>query len=48
MKRLEKGRFSWPRTADASGREITEQLQMLLAGIDFWSAHQELNYTEDA
>ena len=47
QKRLEKHRFPWPRNADAARREIDSQkLQMLLEGIDFWSAHQELHYTQ--
>ena len=37
MKRLEKGRFPWPRTAVEARREINvEHLRMVLAGIDFW------------
>ena len=47
MKRLEKGRFPWPRTAAEVRREIdAQELRMLLMGIDFWSAHEELPYTE--
>jgi len=47
QKRLEKHRFPWPRNADAARREIdNEKLHMLLDGIDFWSAHQELAYTQ--
>ncbi|GHU51918.1 transposase [Spirochaetia bacterium] len=44
QKRLEKDKFPWPE--DESGvRELTaEQLQMLLTGIDFFKAHQELFY----
>ena len=49
MKRLEQGRFPWPRTAVEVRREIdVEQLRMVLAGIDFWTAHEELKYTEVA
>lgn len=36
-KRLEKGRFTWPKTAGADSRKLTlapEALTMLLAGID--------------
>ena len=47
QKRLEKHRFPWPRSAEAAKREIDgEKLRMLLEGIDFWSAHQELPYTQ--
>jgi len=46
QKRLEKHRFPWPRNADVARREIDgEKLQLLLSGIDFWSAHSELTYT---
>jgi len=42
QKRLEKDRFPWPTNAEEA-REITrDQLAMLLSGIDFWNAHQEL------
>lgn len=44
QKRLEKHRFPWPQTAEQV-REITpDQLAMLLSGIDFWHAHERLNY----
>jgi transposase len=44
QKRLERDRFPWPKSEEAA-REITKsQLRMLLAGIDFWNAHQELSY----
>jgi transposase len=47
QKRLEKHRFPWPRDQQAVRREIDdEKLRMLLEGIDFWSAHQELAYTQ--
>jgi len=44
QKRLEKNRYPWP--ADATeARELTaEELQMLLAGIDFFKAHKELHF----
>jgi transposase len=46
QKKLEKHRFPWPRSAEQALCEIdTEKLRMLLDGIDFWSAHQELAYT---
>ena len=49
MKRLEKGRFPWPRTVADARREINvEQLRMVLAGIDFWRAHEAVKYTEVA
>ena len=33
-KRLEKGRFSWPRGADACARMRTEELLALLSGLE--------------
>jgi transposase len=45
MKRLEKARFPWPENRGEAERIDSEQLQQLLKGIDFWSAHQELYYT---
>ena len=46
-KRLEKSQFPWPRRADQAGRQIdAEELRMLLLGIDFWQAHEQLKYTE--
>ncbi|MFA5058169.1 MAG: IS66 family insertion sequence element accessory protein TnpB [Opitutaceae bacterium] len=45
QKRLERDRFPWPRTEEAA-REITcEQLRQLLDGIDFWNAHQRLEFS---
>jgi len=48
QKRLEKDRFPWPQD-EAEARELTaEELQMLLAGIDFFKAHKELFYKKVA
>jgi transposase len=44
QKRLEKEKFPWPETAEAVQELSREQLTMLLAGIDFFKAHKELNY----
>ena len=44
QKRLESDTFPWPQTEEAA-REISgEKLRMLLDGIDFWKAHQSLDY----
>jgi transposase len=44
QKRLEQDRFPWPQD-EAAAREIRpKELRMLLAGIDFWHAHQRLDY----
>lgn len=44
QKRLEKGRFPWPNTEEDARQIGTDQLMMLLAGIDFWNAHQKIEY----
>lgn len=45
LKRLEKAKFPWPE-GEARARQITfEELRMLLEGIDFWHAHQSLQYS---
>jgi transposase len=45
QKRLERDRFPWPRTEEAAREISLEQLRMLLAGIDFWNAHQSLAFS---
>jgi len=48
QKRLEENRFPWP-VDESEARELTaEELQMLLAGIDFFKAHKELKYRKVA
>jgi len=48
QKRLEKNRFPWPMD-EKEAREITsEELKMLLAGIDFFKAHKEIHYKKVA
>ena len=44
QKRLEQDRFPWPSLAGQARYITAEQLDMLLAGIDFWHAHQERSY----
>jgi transposase len=44
QKRLERDKFPWPRSEEAARELTVEQLRMLLAGIDFFSAHQGLSY----
>jgi len=44
QKRLEKDKFLWPKT-ESEARQITrQQLEMRLSGIDFFRAHQHLNF----
>jgi transposase len=45
QKKLEKQQFPWPKT-EREAMEITyQELNMLLSGIDFFKAHQELPYS---
>jgi transposase len=44
QKRLEKGRFPWPNTEEEAQLITPDQLAMLLSGIDFWNAHQSIEY----
>jgi transposase len=44
QKRLEKEKFPWPQTVEAVQELSTEELEMLLAGIDFFKALYETLY----
>ena len=44
QKRLEKERYPWPQTKEAARELDTEELKMLLSGIDFFKAHKEIYY----
>ena len=44
QKRLEKEKYPWPDTSEEAKELKNEELKMLLAGIDFFKAHKELNY----
>jgi transposase len=44
QKRLERDKFPWPHTEEEVRELTAQQLQMLLAGIDFFKAHKELLY----
>lgn len=45
LKRLEEDKFPWPMN-DEECRELTsDQLEMLLGGINFFTAHKTLNYS---
>jgi transposase len=48
QKRLEKDTFPWPRNEQEAMELSWEQLEMLLAGIDFFRAHKEVFYTKVA
>lgn len=45
QKRLEKDRWPWPISIEQCQELQTEELCMLLKGINFWKAHKELFYT---
>jgi len=44
QKRLEQDTFPWPNTSEAVQELSSEQLLMLLDGIDFFRAHKTLYY----
>ena len=44
QKRLEKDKFPWPQDEGEVKELGAEQLQMLLAGIDFFKAHKAVYY----
>ena len=46
QKRLEKDKYPWPLTNEAVKELNSEELLMLLAGIDFFKAHKPLYYKE--
>ncbi|MCL2760014.1 MAG: IS66 family insertion sequence element accessory protein TnpB [Treponema sp.] len=48
QKRLEKNKFPWPQDENEAMELTVEELQMLLAGIDFFKAHKELHYKKVA
>jgi transposase len=48
QKRLEKDKYPWPDTAEAARELNSEELKMLLSGIDFFKAHKELFYKKVA
>ena len=45
QKRLEKARFPWPMNRSEVQEIDLEKLRQLLGGIDFWEAHEELEYS---
>ena len=46
QKRLEKEKYPWPDTKEAAKEISSEELKMLLSGIDFFKAHKPLYYTK--
>ncbi len=45
QKRLNKYRFPWPETSETAKEIRFEELKLLLDGIDFFKAHQELQFS---
>lgn len=45
IKRLEKHRFKWPNAAEEVIAIGPKQLEWLLAGLDYTSAHKQLKYS---
>lgn len=45
QKKLEKHKFPWPDTKEEALKITYRQLEMLLSGIDFFKAHQELSFS---
>jgi len=45
QKRLEKHRFPWPKAGNSVVELSDQQLKWLLAGIDFFNAHEELKFS---
>ena len=45
QKKLERHRFPWPKSEEAAKEIAVDQFRMVLDGIDFWNAHQELTYS---
>lgn len=44
-KRLEKGKFPWPKDKKALRVITTEQIRWLLTGIDFFKAHKKIQFS---
>jgi transposase len=44
QKRLEHDRFPWPQSEETARQITTDELRMLLDGIDFWRAHRSRIY----
>jgi transposase len=44
QKRLEKDKYPWPETSEAVKELSSQELSMLLKGIDFFKAHKEVCY----
>ena len=45
QKRLERNTWSWPDNSEEARQITPEQIEMLLCGIDFWRAHEEIKFS---
>ncbi len=45
LKRLEKDRFPWPMTEEECREVTTDELSMILNGVDFFKAHKRLTFS---
>ena len=45
QKRLERDRFPWPMNRSEVQEIDLEKLRQILAGINFWEAHEQLEYS---
>lgn len=45
LKRLEEEKFPWPKNADECGEITEKQFDMLLDGINFFTAHKTLHFS---
>jgi transposase len=46
LKRLERDKFPWPMNRKEATEISEQQFEFLLKGIDFWNAHQKLEYRQ--
>ena len=45
QKRLERNTWPWPDNSEEARQITPEQIEMLLCGIDFWHAHEEIKFS---
>jgi transposase len=46
QKKLEKDKFPWPETENEVQELSSDELRLLLRGIDFWKAHKPIFYSK--
>ena len=45
QKRLERSTWPWPDNSEEASQITPEQIEMLLCGIDFWRAPEEIKFS---